>query len=143
MITPDSGVSVPPAQISAIDAPSEWPNRIGAEQDRALEPQPRDQLRQHAEPLFMQITRRARRAGRIGAAVAEAAVADARIHQRITAGRVRDPLRKVPPHRDRAEPLVQEDHDRRVVARMGGRQADVFQAYAFDGDGIQAMCSRE
>jgi len=28
-MTAVSGVAVPPAQISAIDAPSEWPNRIG------------------------------------------------------------------------------------------------------------------
>ena len=106
------GRAAAPAWISAIDAAV-----AVADEDRALDRRARRGARaaRRAPRRACSATLAVRRQRR------RAAVPVARVDDDVAAGRVRERLGKVAPHRDRAQPLVQ-DHDRR--GRVRGADVD-------------------
>ena len=98
-----------------------------AEQDSALEPD-RLEHRGQADPrLAAHVVERAGQGDALGAAIA-----GARIGEDAVTRRGREFLRKVPPERDAAEPLVQHDDGRRLIGR--GAIGDGLQALAVGDD---------
>ena len=93
------------------------------DEERLLDRQRIQELRQRSQRFVVHVTDAAPRSSAIGSPVAIARVDDDR-----TSGRLRESLRKIAPHRDRAQSLVQQD-ERGAIAALRARPR-VFEAMA-------------
>ena len=96
-----------------------------AHENRVLDAEPLEQLRQDFERFDVHVVDRARRAQHFGLTVAVA-----RVDHRGAAGCRNRLLREIAPHRDRAQPFV-EKHER---GRIGAGDSEDFELAALDGN---------